>query len=286
MLIIVDSGSTKADWQILHADGSRELHATIGFNPFFVNEDDVETELKKEFVKKVAVDQAQWVYFYGAGCSDKMRCDIIKRGLERIFTNATTVEVEHDLLASARASCGTKAGIACIIGTGSNTCLYDGKDVTDNVSNLGYLLGDEGSGSHLGKLLIRAYFYREMPDDIQAIFEGKYGSNKREFLNKMYANGANVYLASFATFFSENRQHFYIQKLAAEAFTELVQRHVLKYEGCHHIPINFVGSVAYHFKDILKVVLDEHDLNMGTIIRKPIDALVDYHLKNINVGFI
>jgi glucosamine kinase len=286
MLIIVDSGSTKADWQILYADGRRELHNTIGFNPFFVNEDDVETELKKDFVNKVAVNDAKWVYFYGAGCSDKMRCDIIKRGLERIFKNAETVEVEHDLLASARASCGTEAGIACIIGTGSNTCLYDGKDVIDNVSNLGYLLGDEGSGSHLGKLLIRAYFYREMPDDIKAKFETKYGDNKREFLNKMYSEGANVYLASFATFFSENRADFYIKKLAAEAFGELCKRHILKYEGCHHIPINFVGSVAYHFKDILEVVLEENDLKLGEIIRKPIEALVDYHLKNINVGFV
>ena len=157
MLIIVDSGSTKADWQIIYADGSRELQTTMGFNPFFHDEDRVESELNKEFVKEVAVDSVEAIYFYGAGCSDKMRCDIIKRGLERVFKHAK-VEVEHDLLASARAACGSKEGIACIIGTGSNTCLYDGKNVIDNVSNLGYLLGDEGSGSHLGKLLIRAFF--------------------------------------------------------------------------------------------------------------------------------
>jgi glucosamine kinase len=284
MLIIVDSGSTKADWQIVHADGTRELQTTMGFNPFFHDEDRVESELKKDFVQKVAVDKVQAVYFYGAGCSDKMRCDIIKRGLQRIFVNAE-VEVLHDLLASARAACGASEGIACIIGTGSNTCLYDGKEVVDNVSNLGYLLGDEGSGSHLGKLLIRAFFYRELPDDIEAKFIAEYGSDKRAFLNKIYAEGANVYLAGFARFFSANRTHFYIQKLAAEAFTELTQRHILKYEGCHRIPINFVGSVAHHFQDILKVVLDEHDLNMGIIIKKPIDRLVEYHLENINQAF-
>jgi glucosamine kinase len=284
MLIIVDSGSTKADWQIIHADGTRELQTTMGFNPFFHDEDRVEAELKKEFVHKVAVEKVEAVYFYGAGCSDKMRCDIIKRGLERIFTHAE-VEVDHDLLASARAACGSEKGIACIIGTGSNTCLYDGKNVTDNVSNLGYLLGDEGSGSHLGKLLIRSFFYREMPDDIQAKFVAEYGDDKRVFLNHIYAEGSNVYLADFARFFSANRTHFYIQKLAAEAFTELTKRHILKYEGCHHLPINFVGSVAHHFQDILKVVLDEHDLNLGIIIRKPIDKLVEYHLQNINQAF-
>jgi glucosamine kinase len=284
MLIIVDSGSTKADWQIIHADGRRELQTTMGFNPFFHDEDRVESELKKEFVHKVAVEKVESVYFYGAGCSDKMRCDIIKRGLARIFTHAE-VEVDHDLLASARAACGSQKGIACIIGTGSNTCLYDGKNVIDNVSNLGYLLGDEGSGSHLGKLLIRSFFYREMPDDIQAKFTAEYGDDKRVFLNHIYADGANVYLANFAKFFSANRTHFYIQKLAAEAFTELTKRHILKYEGCHHLPINFVGSVAHHFQDILKVVLDEHDLNLGIIIRKPIDKLVEYHLQNINQTF-
>jgi glucosamine kinase len=284
MLIIVDSGSTKADWQIIHADGSRELQTTMGFNPFFHDEDRVESELNKEFVKNVAVDKAEAVYFYGAGCSDTMRCDIIKRGLQRIFKNAT-VEVEHDLLASARAACGNKEGIACIIGTGSNTCSYDGKNVIDNVSNLGFLLGDEGSGSHLGKLLIRAYFYRELPDDIEEKFTAEYGADKRNFINHIYAEGANVYLASFARFFSANRTHFYIQKLAAEAFTELTQRHILKYEGCHRLPINFVGSVAHHFQDILKIVLDEHDLNLGIIIKKPIDKLVEYHLQNINQTF-
>lgn len=284
MLIIVDSGSTKADWQIIYADGSRELHTTMGFNPFFHDEDRVESELKKEFVHNVPVEEATAVYFYGAGCSDKMRCDTIKRGLERIFTKAK-VEVEHDLLASARAACGSKEGIACIIGTGSNTCLYDGKNVVDNVSNLGFLLGDEGSGSHLGKLLIRAYFYRELPDDIQEKFIAEYGADKRNFLNHIYAEGANVYLADFAKFFSANRNHFYIQKLAAQAFTELTERHIIKYDGCHHLPINFVGSVAHHFQDILKIVLDEHDLNLGIIIKKPIDKLVEYHLQNINQTF-
>lgn len=283
MLIIVDSGSTKADWQVINADGSRELHSTMGFNPFFHDEDRIETELNKSFVKDVNVVEAKKVYFYGAGCSDKMRCDIVKRGLERIFTNAETIAVEHDLLGSARATCGMEAGIACIIGTGSNTCLYDGKDVIDNVSNLGYLLGDEGSGSHLGKLLIRAYFYRELPDDIIEFFHEEFGNNKRVILNKIYGDAPNVYLASFAKFFSKHKSHFYIQKLANEAFAELTRRHILKYDGCHNVPIHFVGSVAYHFQDILKTTLEEHNLSLGVVIQKPIDALVDFHLKNINV---
>lgn len=281
MLIIVDSGSTKADWQIIHANGSRELHTTMGFNPFFVDENRIESELRKDFTQKVAVKEATQVYFYGAGCSDKMRCDTIKHGLERIFPNAK-VTVDHDLLASARAACGSKAGIACIIGTGSNTCLYDGNIIIDNVTNLGYLLGDEGSGSHLGKLLIRAYFYRELPDDVEAMFVAEYGTDKRAFLNEIYGDSPNVYLSSFATFFSKHRDNFYIQKLVAEAFTELIHRHILKYNDCHKLPICFVGSIAHYFADILKICLEEHELQLGTIIKKPIDSLVDFHLKNIH----
>jgi glucosamine kinase len=281
MLIIVDSGSTKSDWQIIHSDGRKELISTKGFNPFFHDEDHVETELKKDFVQKVQVDEVTEIHFYGAGCSDKMRCDVIKRGLERIFKHAE-ITVDHDLLASARAACGDKAGIACIIGTGSNTCLYDGAQITDNVTNMGYLLGDEGSGSHLGKSLLRSYFYREMPDDIKAAFEAEYGTDKRGFLNHIYGESPNVYLSSFATFFSKNRENLYIQKLVGDAFEELVERHILKYDGCHHLPVCFVGSIAFHFQDILKMTLEEHGLDLGNVIRKPIDSLTEYHLKNRN----
>jgi glucosamine kinase len=279
MIIIVDSGSTKADWQIIEHGQRQKLVSTMGFNPFFHNEVRIELELQKTFIHEVEVDKVTHLYFYGAGCSDAMRCEIIQKGLARIFKNAH-IEVQHDLLACARATCGNDPGISCIIGTGSNTCAYDGSEITDNISNLGYLLGDEGSGSHLGKLLVRAFFYRELPSDIEMAFIQKYGSNKREFLNKLYGEGPNVYLASFATFFSANRDHFYIQKLVSEAFTELIERHILKYKDCHEVPIHFVGSIAHYFQDILNIALEEHNLKLGDIVRKPIDNLVDFHLKN------
>ena len=282
MMIIVDSGSTKADWEILYPDGRRELVSTMGFNPYFVSSDFIEKELNRDFVNKVDVKSADKVYFYGAGCSDPVHCNVVKEGLARIFKNASLIEVDHDLLASARASCGTKAGIACIIGTGSNTCLYDGNKILDNIPALSYLIGDEGSGTHLGKLLLRAYFYRELPAQIRDAFVTKYGTDKLSILNRAYGDAPNVYLASYATFFSENRDHFFIQKMVSEAFEELVVRHILKYKGVQELPINFVGSIAYHFKDILEMTLNAHGLVLGTIIRKPIDALVEYHLKNID----
>ncbi len=281
-MIIVDSGSTKADWEIIQPNGDRHLESTMGFNPYFVTSDFIEEELKRDFVNKVDVNSVDNVYFYGAGCSDPAHSKIVEIGLSRIFKNAKNIVVEHDLLASARASCGTKPGIACIIGTGSNTCLYDGKKILDNIPALSYLLGDEGSGTHLGKFLLRAYFYRELPAEIRDAFVTKYGSDKLAILNRAYGDAPNVYLASFATFFSENREHFYIQKMVSEAFEELVVRHILKYKGVQELPINFVGSIAYHFRDILEMTLNTHALTLGTIIRKPIDALVEYHLKNLD----
>lgn len=280
MFIVVDSGSTKADWQIVYADGRRELVSTMGFNPFFHDANRVETELKKDFVQNVPVQDVEQVFFYGAGCSDVMRCAIIKDGLERIFPKAT-ISVDHDLLAAARACCGTKPGVACIIGTGSNTCLYDGEKITDNVTNLGFLLGDEGSGSHLGKRLIRAYFYRELPEEIKSAFEKTYGNDKRAILNNIYGASPNVYLASFATFVSQHKNHFFIQELVSQSFKELIVRHILKYEGCHTVPINFVGSIAHHFREILKVSLEKHHLRLGDVIKKPIDNLVEYHVQTL-----
>jgi len=281
MMIIVDSGSTKADWDIISPDGKRNLISTMGFNPYFVTSDFIEQELKRDFVNKVDVNSIDSIYFYGAGCSDPAHCKIVEDGLARVFTKATHIKVDHDLLASARACCGTKSGIACIIGTGSNTCLYDGEKILDNIPALSYLIGDEGSGTHLGKLILKAFFYREMPNEIRDAFITKYGTDKLAILNRAYGDSPNVYLASFAIFYSENKEHFFIQKKVSEAFEELIVHHILKYKGCQELPINFVGSIAFNFKDILEMMLTQHGLTLGTVIRKPIDALVDYHLKNL-----
>ena len=283
MIIVIDSGSTKADWIVVPSDGSEQyLVSTMGFNPFFHDEDRIVEELSKDFVNHVPVAQIEKVFFYGAGCSDEAHCQIIHRGLERIFTKSV-IYVEHDLLASARATCGNSPGIACIIGTGSNTCSYDGKKITDNVTNLGYLVGDEGSGSWLGKLLVRSYFYREMPNDLKLVFEEEYGSGEEarlKIINQIYGDAPNVYLASFAKFMVENKEHSLINSLVFNAFDELVCRHVLKYENHAQVPIHFVGSIAFHLQDILKNVLEKRGLTLGNVIRKPVENLVNYHLSN------
>jgi hypothetical protein len=216
------------------------------------------------------------VYFYGTGVHDEHRSEIVGKALRSVFPNAK-VEVEHDLLAAARAVCGHHAGIACILGTGSNSCYYDGKTILDNVPSLGWLLGDEGSGTHLGKALLRAWFYRELPADLQAAFQTAYPEGQDAIKDRIYDKGANAYLATFTRFLGDNLQHPFVQKIVSESLGEFLDRQVCKYNGYQHVPIHFVGSIAYHFQEILEKCLDERKLKLGTIVRKPIYPLADFH---------
>lgn len=278
MFIIADSGSTKCDWTIVKPDGSTFVVHTMGFNPFYHSAEFIANELKKDFVHNVPIQDIKKIIYYGTGIHDRQRADIVADGLKLVLPNADII-VEHDLLASARATCGDKPGIACIIGTGSNTCLYDGTTITDNVSNLGFMAGDEGSGAHIGKKLIQAYFYRELPEEIAKDFEMQYPEGKTAIKNKIYEGSPNVYLASFTRFLAAHKGNYYVQKMVGEAFDELINRHVRKYKGHNEVPIHFVGSIAHYFQDILRICLIEKGLSLGKVIQRPIDALVDYHIR-------
>jgi N-acetylglucosamine kinase-like BadF-type ATPase len=277
MKIIVDSGSTKADWMFLSDTEERGLH-TMGFNPVFHSSERIASEIGNAFKGVVDFEQSAHIYFYGAGCWDERRNQVVADGLRAVFPNAN-IEVHHDLLAAARATCGHNPGISCIIGTGSNTCLYDGVDVIDNVTNLGYLCGDEGSGTHLGKKLIRHYFYREFPKDLIEPFEAFIGpGGKQHILDTVY-NGTppNVYLASFTRFMSEHKDHPFIHRILYRSFAEFIDRHVRKYHGHLRLPVHFIGSIAYVFQDMLKIVLMERAMEAGIFIKQPIERLVDFH---------
>lgn len=279
MILIADSGSTKTDWMLVEKDGTQTLVNTIGFNPVFDDTPHIVNELSKKLLPKIPASQVEKVYYYGAGCWDMKRKKRVSNALLMLFPKAEAM-VQHDLLAAARATCGVEPGIACILGTGSNSCLYDGKDVIDNVTNLGYLIGDEGSGSFLGKMLIRAYFYCELPKELVDEFEETYPGGKSEVLDKVYGGETpNVYLASLTKFLSKHQDHFYIQKLVGEGFAIFIDRHVRKYANHTGLPVHFVGSIAFYFKNILEIILNERSMSLGNIIRKPIDLLVEFHLK-------
>jgi len=279
MILVADSGSTKTDWVLTDETGFLRNLNTIGFNPLYHNADFIEAECKKVFdQEKLPYASVKEVYYYGASVWDEEKAEKVKTALRRLFPDAL-IDVEHDLLGAARATCGRSAGIACIIGTGSNTCLFDGIDVRDNVTNLGYFVGDEGSGAHLGKALVRAYFYRELPHDLCQRLEEMVPGGKAELLENIYEKPSpNVYLASLTRFLSEQRDHLFIQRLIYNSFAEFIDRHVRKYSGHLDLPIHFIGSVAFHFRDFLTVILEERSMKPGRFLQKPIDRLVEFHM--------
>lgn len=277
MTIIADSGSTKADWKIIDGEDER-LITTPGLNPVFHTAEDMVEVLRAAFDQSQDVSRVEQVFYYGSGCWDSNLKQVVQTALQRVFINAE-LEVHHDLLGAARAASGHKPGIACILGTGSNSCLYDGHDVVDNVTNLGYLLGDEGSGTHLGKKLIRAYFYRELPKELATALNTRFPGGKQAILDNIYGpDTPNVYLASFTRFMHQHRHHSFIQRLLNASFSEFIDRHVRKYPGHLELPIHFIGSVAYYFQEALKLVLEERGMGTGNFVKKPIDNLSTFHL--------
>ncbi len=277
MLLVADSGSTKADWTFIDDDGVRTDINSIGLNPNLHTTAEIRNVIESVTPENIPTPKVKWIYYYGTGIWDQIRADKIGEVLKATFGDAK-VEVKHDLLGAARAACQDKAGIACILGTGSNSCLYDGQKVVDNVTNLGWLLGDEGSGVDLGKRLIRGYSYRELPKVDREHFEESTGHNRISIGNGLYGpSNTNRFLASFSPFVHDNLDRPAIRQLVEDSFTEFFNRHVLKYENARELPISFIGSIAFHYQEILRQVCDKLNLNCRNITQKPIDALVDYH---------
>jgi len=277
LLIIADSGSTKTHWELID-NGKASVVYTSGLNPFYKNTERIIADLRKELLPQIqAVRQPEKIFFYGAGVSQPDRVETVKRALLAVFP-AARAEVEHDLLGAARATCGNAPGIACILGTGSNSCLYDGKGIIDNIPALGFTLGDEGSGGYLGRKLLQAYFYRELPGDLKKAMEARYDMRKDHVLNAIYdSTTPNQVVAAYADFITDNNRHPFIHVMLRDGFHEFLQRHVLKYQGSAHLPVHFIGSISFLNQEILIQVLNEMRLKTGLIIRKPMEGLVKYH---------
>ncbi|HMT27753.1 MAG TPA: N-acetylglucosamine kinase [Bacteroidia bacterium] len=278
MILVADSGSTKADW-ISGENGTvnAEFH-TKGFNPFFHDKSFIIPELEANKGLVAIHDKVQEVYFFGAGCSSEDRNAIIKEGLSSFFTNAHII-VDHDMLGCALSVCGGKAGMACILGTGSNICYFDGSNISDTRHGLGYVIGDEGSGSYFGKKLLAWYLYKILPPDLDKAFKDKYKLDKEKIIQKVYKEpDPNVFLASFAKFLSDHKEHEFIRKMIYTGFEEFFVTNVLSYKESKKVPVHFVGSIAWHFKDILEQIAQEKGVTVGNVIQKPVNGLAAYFL--------
>ena len=279
-MLIADSGATKSDWRFIGNDKKIISFSSPGFNPLFWKSIDIATELKKQ-TPKIVLSEAEnprlKIFFYGASCSSKERNKVIEIALRIIFQKAK-IEINHDLLASARALCGKTEGIAGILGTGSNSCYYDGKKITETKGGLTFILGDEGSGAHMGNELLRAFLNNEMPDNIRTAFLKKYKINKDKIYEALYKKPhPNRYLASFADFVDNNQNEPYLRELAKECFRKFFDKTVCKYKNYKNIPFHCVGSVGFHFSEIVKEVAKEKNILVGNILKSPIEGLVEYH---------
>lgn len=280
MILIADGGSTKTDWRLIKEGREYKQVQTPGFNPYLVGSEEIEALLWKELQPYIDNNAISAVYYYGAGCSTPVKNMIVENAFEKLFPKAR-IHISHDLLAASHALCGDKEGIAAILGTGSNSCFYDGKDIVDGIFSLGYFFGDEGSGAYLGKQLLIAYLHKELPEEVEKRFKEEYTMSLESILDAVYTKPApSRFLASFSRFINNNRDLPYIHNMLTEAFRAFYKYQVCCYARHKEVPVHFVGSVAYHYKDILTEVGLEFGIKTGKFIKAPIDGLVEYHQEN------
>jgi N-acetylglucosamine kinase-like BadF-type ATPase len=274
MILIADSGSTKTLWMLLDGD-KRRVFSTTGINPFFLDHDGIIDVLSRKLI--LEIDSISEVFFYGAGCTPAMR-PVMKTALEEHFYHAS-VSVFDDLTGAARALFGNDAGIACIIGTGSNSCVYDGKNITDNIPSLGYIIGDEGSGTDIGKRLIAAVLRNRLPAGILERFYSEYRTSLSEILDCVYRQRLpNRYIAQFAVFAGNCMDCPEVVEIVESSFAAFVERRILPYPTeAKKLPVGFTGSVAYSFREILEKILLKYGLVFGKVGKNPLDALATYH---------
>jgi len=284
MILIAESGSTKCDWVALNPDGTEHARfSTMGFNPYFHSAPFIEEELGSNAVVCSIQNSVDYVYFYGAGASSESLKDIIKDGLLRIMPQAR-INVDHDLIASAYSTYTGVPAITCILGTGSNSCYFDGTSVSEEVPALAYVLGDEGSASFIGKRLVSDFLYKRLPAEMAEDFYLTYQLDKDEIITSVYNKpNPNVYLASFSRFAGKHMKNPYIKMIVREGFAKFADIHIACFENCREVPVHFVGSVGAIFHELLEDVLAERGMKMGQIIRKPVDGLIKYHVEYLKV---
>ena len=291
MILIADSGSTKTDWCLCHESTIVSTMQTQGINPYHQSEEAIEQVLREELLPQLTTLWAGKpcpytdlnITFYGSGCANAAASGRIKEAIEKVLgtTNAT---IHSDLLGAARALCGHDEGIACVLGTGSNSCLYNGKEIVANTPPLGYILGDEGSSAVLGRRLVGDCLKNQLPEAIRDEFLAEYNLTQEIILEKVYRQPlANRFLASLTPFLSKHREVPEIHKLLVESFTDFFVRNVKQYRR-PWLPIHFVGSIANAFASELKEAAESLGMELGTIMRSPMEGLVKYHTREEVMG--
>jgi|TARA_B110000211_G_scaffold22673_1_gene23439 N-acetylglucosamine kinase-like BadF-type ATPase len=284
MILIADGGSTKADWIALDTNKNELFRVrTLGLNPAVISTEELTNRIINMFQLINVKDEVSHVYFYGAGCGTDKACNLLKDVMEGIFTNAK-VTIAEDMLAAVYAAVGKSPGMVCILGTGSNSCYFDGENMHMKVASLGYVLMDEASGNYFGKRLIRDYYYGLMPKYMVEKFEADFNLDTDTIKTNLYQKpNPNMYLASFAKFMFDFKDEKYVRRLMKKGFEKFFKYRILPYKLHRETPIYFIGSIAHYFREILDDVAEKNGLKITGIIQRPIDNLIEYHKNHINL---
>lgn len=282
MIIIADGGSTKTNWCMLDESNKKIYFNTEGYNPYFVDSAYIESSLKKDLPDDLPFGKIKEVNYYGAGVHNEEKANIVKEAMLNVFPNAK-IEIGHDLLAAARALLGTESGFAAILGTGTNSCIYDGDKITHHIDSAAYILGDEGSGCYIGKKLLTDFIRGIMPKRVSDEFYSVYKLTPDEIMDKVYTEPlANRFCASFSKFAYDNNVNIeYTQKIVEDSFEAFFANLVSHYPDYQSYTFNCIGSVGYNFRNVLEAKANEYGMTVGKIIRSPIDDLVKFHIDRL-----
>jgi len=277
-ILIAESGATKTDWRLAGATGKKTSFSTTGINPYLQSSEAIKAVLDEELKWDEKKYRADEIYFYGTGASSREQQQKIKKVLVGFF-NIKKVEVNHDMLAAARATSKNEKGIVCILGTGSNSCYYDGTKIKEQQRSLGYIAGDEGSGNYLGKKVLQYYAYKTFDEELTLSFEQLFGNDFNAIVKKLYSEVfPNRYLANFVLLLRQNRGHFMVENIIEDGLNDFFNAQILKYRNSWKSPIHFAGSIAYEFRTTLAELCRQYELELGNIVKNPIDKLLEYHL--------
>ena len=283
MILIADGGSTKADWIALNTNKEEAFRVrTLGLNPAIVPHEELSNRIVNMFQLMHIKDEVTEIHFYGAGCGTPKPIEILKSILESIFVNAK-IFIAEDMLAAVYAASGKEPALVCILGTGSNSCYYNGEQMEMMTASLGYILMDEASGNYFGKKLIVDYYYHKMPKKIAEKFRNEFDLDADHIKKNLYrAPNPNMYLATFAKFMFEFKEEKKKKKIIKKGFQEFFKYRILPYNKTAETPIYFIGSIAFYFRDILEKIAQKNNLVITDVIQRPIDNLLAYHKDNIN----
>jgi N-acetylglucosamine kinase-like BadF-type ATPase len=278
MILIADSGSTKTDWCVVENGVLVQQIFTKGTNPFFQSEEEISNEIATALLPELKTDEFDAVYFYGAGCGFPDKIEIVHRAISKQLKVKGCVEVATDMLAAARGLCGREAGIACIMGTGSNSCYYDGENIVANVSPLGFILGDEGSGACLGKLMVGDLLKNQMNPELKEKFLKQFDLTPADIIDRVYRKPfPNRFLASLSPFLAQNINEPCVHELVLNSFKAFFKRNIMQYENYQNLKVNLIGSVAFYYKEVLAEAAEAMGIQLGTIIQSPMEGLIKYH---------